>query len=90
MIDRWPKPAIAQFADDVGLPYVTAQVMRYRNSISPCHWPEVVAAAQRRGFTDITHELLSELYAAQSSRRRAMRKRLGNAQRPPSEAVAAV
>lgn len=70
VIDRWPKPSISQFADDVGIHYVTAQVMRHRNSISPDHWPAVVDAAQRRGFREITLDLLCRLRAERSKRLR--------------------
>ncbi len=70
VIDRWPKPSIAQFAEDVGIHYVTAQVMRHRNSIGPDHWPAVVDAAQRRGFSEITLELLCRLRAERFKRSR--------------------
>jgi hypothetical protein len=61
IIDLWPKPSIRTFADDLGLKYSTAQLMRYRNSISSDHWCGVVEAARRRGFNAITMELLAEL-----------------------------
>lgn len=61
IIDRWPAPSIRTFAEDVGLKYVTAQLMRYRNSIAAEHWLAVVAAAERRGFSDITLGVLAEL-----------------------------
>lgn len=61
IIDLWPSPSIRSFADDLGLKYSTAQVMRYRNSISSDHWAAVVAAARSRGFAGITMELLAAL-----------------------------
>ncbi len=61
IIDLWPTPSIRSFADDLGLKYSTAQVMRYRNSIASDHWTAVVEAAKRRGFKDVTMELLAHL-----------------------------
>lgn len=75
VIDRWPKPSIAQFAEDVGVHYVTAQLMRHRNSISPDHWPAVVEAAQLRGFDEITLDLLLRLRAERTKRLRMCRER---------------
>lgn len=57
IIDRWP--SIREYADDIGVPYVTAQVMRYRTNIHVRHWDAVVDAAAARGWSDITHELLA-------------------------------
>ena len=57
IIDRWP--SLRDYARDIRVAYVTAQVMRYRGSIHVRHWDAVVDAARGRGWSDITHELLS-------------------------------
>lgn len=64
IINLWPQPSIRTFADDLGLKYTTAQLMRYRNSIAADHWHDVVKAAKRRGFDHVTIELLADLKAA--------------------------
>jgi len=63
LIDLWPeKPgsSVRNFAVDLGIPYVTAQLMRYRNSVHPRHWGRLVAAAKRRGLA-VDMELLATL-----------------------------
>lgn len=57
IIDKWP--TLSAYASDIGVAYVTAQVMRYRGSIHVRHWDAVVDAALKRGWQDVTHELLS-------------------------------
>ena len=59
IIDRWP--SLRAFADDIGVPYGTAQLMRHRNGIAPRHWRRLEAAAQRRGISGVTVQLLSEI-----------------------------
>ena len=61
IIDRWPKPSLQTFADDIGVVYVTAQLMRYRSSISSTHWDAVVAGAKRRGIDGVSLELLASI-----------------------------
>lgn len=61
IIDLWPKPSIRSFADDLGLKYTTAQVMRWRNRIADDHWMAVVEAARKRGFQGVTMEALATL-----------------------------
>ena len=57
IIARWG--SIKEFAEDIGVLYVTAQVMKHRNSIHPRHWDAVITAAAARGIPGITYELLS-------------------------------
>lgn len=78
LIARWE--SIGAFADDVGVPYGTAQMWKFRNSIHPRHWTDVVKAARMRGFDDVSLEKLTEM-----SRRRDRRRRRG----PLGEGVAA-
>ncbi len=59
VIDKWP--SLRDFAADIGVQYVTAQVMRWRGSINADHWDAVVQAAKQRGFDGITIELLAKL-----------------------------
>ena len=56
IVDLWPN--IQAFADDLGVPYVTAQSMKFRNNIHSRHWRAVIAAAQRHGFEGISYEVL--------------------------------
>lgn len=72
LIARWPKPSIRNFADDIGVAYVTAQMMKHRNSIRPEYWADVVRAAQERQIEGVTLESLQQL----AERRR--RKCVGN------------
>ena len=71
LIDLWPAPSRSNFARDLGLDYVHAQSMHRRNSISPKHWPGVVAAAEVRGIPGITTELLAGLAMARDLERAA-------------------
>lgn len=64
VIDLWP--SISAFAADIGVSYVTAQVMRHRNSIAAKHWRSVVESAEERGL-DVTYELLASLKAGGSN-----------------------
>lgn len=61
VINLWP--SLSAFARDIRVEYVTAQIMRYRDSIAPRHWPKVVAAARKRGFEGVTLELLTSFKA---------------------------
>jgi hypothetical protein len=64
LIGTWPRDegmtSIATFAADMGVPYYHAQTMRYRSSISVEKWPDVIAAAKKRGF-GITHDDLAKM-----------------------------
>ena len=54
IIQAWPAPSIRSFADDIGVEYVTAQMMKHRNSISPEYWSLIVEAASDRGIHGVT------------------------------------
>lgn len=58
IIRLWP--SISSFADDIGVEYVTAQVMKHRKSIHSRHWDAVVDAAAKRGLVFVTHKALSK------------------------------
>jgi hypothetical protein len=59
VINLWP--SLGEFAEDIGVNYVTAQVMKHRDSINSRHWLNVVKAAEARGFEQVTVELLASL-----------------------------
>lgn len=59
IIGMWP--SIGEFAADIGVKYVTAQLMKHRNSIGADHWSAVVEAARKRGYDVVTLELLAGL-----------------------------
>jgi hypothetical protein len=57
LIDRWP--SAAEFSRDINVSFDTVRGWRPRNSIPAGYWPDVIAAAQKRGFSDVTVELLT-------------------------------
>lgn len=57
IIKLWP--TLGDFAEDMGLKYVTAQVMYHRDSVHPRHWTRLVSAARRAGHCDVTYERLA-------------------------------
>jgi hypothetical protein len=59
VIARWN--SVADFAGDIGVDRKHAHGMRLRRSIPPYYWANVVKGALRRGYHDITHELLITL-----------------------------
>lgn len=61
IIGLWP--SLREFADDIGVRYGTAQVMRYRNQLKDEHWQAVVAAASRRGLP-VTLDILARIAAS--------------------------
>lgn len=61
LINGWP--SLSVFADDIGVPYVTAKAMRRRSSIPSAYWLRAVEAAKARGVSNVTLEALAA-YAA--------------------------
>ena len=57
VIDLWPN--LQAFARDIRVSYDTAKQMRRRNSIADRHRQAVVEAAEARGFSGISFELLT-------------------------------
>jgi hypothetical protein len=57
IISFWPDPeALAQ---DLRLPKNTVIGWRWRNSIPPRHWTNLVLAARKRSFVGVTFETLA-------------------------------
>ena len=52
--------SLKAFAADIRVAYVTAQVMKHRNSISPDYWPLMVSAAEKRGIKGVSYETLTK------------------------------
>ncbi len=73
VIDRWPE--LKDFASDLGVKYVNAQVMRHRNSIPSDYWESVVQAAHARKIPGISYEILARLRAKKPLRRRQPKRR---------------
>ena len=48
----------------IGKPIGTASAMKTRDVIPPAYWDAVVSGATEAGLADISHELLSKLYAS--------------------------
>lgn len=61
LINRWP--ALSAFADDIGVPYVTAKAMRRRGSIPAAYWLRVVECARARNLDGVSLEILAEMAA---------------------------
>ena len=61
VINLWP--SLGAFAQDLGVPYVTAKAMRRRGSIPAPYWVTVVARARERSIENVTVERLAELIA---------------------------
>ena len=72
IIDRWP--SISIYADDIGVGYVTAQTMRYRDQINVRHWHAIVNAAEKRGL-DVSYETLAGIAASKKLKRNPPRRR---------------
>lgn len=67
IIMRWP--SLREFAEDLGVPYVTAQVMKHRDSIAAEHWAAVVDGAKSRKIAGVTLELLARIKAERAGKR---------------------
>ncbi|CZT36158.1 hypothetical protein GA0004734_00031600 [Rhizobium sp. 9140] len=52
IINLWP--SLTLFADDLGVPYVTAKAMRRRASIPAPYWIRAVEAASVRGLVGVS------------------------------------
>ncbi len=51
IIDQWP--SLAEFANDLSVPYGTAKAMRRRGSIPAIYWNVIVASASRRSINGV-------------------------------------
>ena len=65
IIDRWP--SLGDFARDLGISYVNAQQMRFRDSIASDHWSKVEEMARKRGFSGVTVKVMADLKASQKT-----------------------
>jgi hypothetical protein len=61
-INLWP--SLRSFAEDIGVDYGTAQVMKHRDSVSDKYWLQMVEAAAERRISGVTLERLAEMKAA--------------------------
>jgi hypothetical protein len=73
IIDLWPpigsRSGLQVFADDIGVPYGTAQVMRFRGWVHARHWLAMSRAAQKRGLKDVTVAFLAEVSSQRSKKK---------------------
>lgn len=67
IIGCWP--TLDDFAQEIGVKVSHARVMKHRNSISSQFWLPVAAAAQKRGFDDITVAKLADIQASRMGRK---------------------
>lgn len=63
----WVSPT--ELSVDLGVPYVTAQMMRRRKSIGVDHWPAVIRAAKRKGVR-LDNDDLVQMRLAKSRQRK--------------------
>lgn len=66
LIGLWPAPELTTFAADINVPTKHASAMKTRNSINVDYWPDVIAAAERRGLEGVTYERLTLMHAKRS------------------------
>lgn len=61
VMDRWE--SAEALAEELGQKGVTVRQWRNRGGIPPRYWLALLEAAERRGFSDITPELLTRIHA---------------------------
>ncbi len=66
IIDRWGNRAA--FAREIGVDYQAARGWYDRNSIPSEYWVDVVSAAQKQGFDDVSLDLLATIKSAERPR----------------------
>lgn len=66
VVSMWP--TAVDLAQDLGILEGTARAWRARNAIPPAYWQEIALAAEKRGFTDVTVELLAGIAARDAGR----------------------
>lgn len=66
VIDRWESAEV--LAGELGQKGVTVRAWRNRGAIPPRYWLNLVEAARRRGFPDVTLELLAQIHASPAGR----------------------
>jgi hypothetical protein len=57
-------PSDADLARDIGVPYPTVAAWKQRGSVPVAYWRALLRAARKRGFRQITANLLVDLHAA--------------------------
>lgn len=65
LINLWP--SLSDFADDIGVPYMTAKGMRRRGSVPAGYWLAMEEAASARGIEGISVRRLAEMVAVPRS-----------------------
>ncbi len=61
LLGLWP--TLTEFASDIRVPLKNVSAMKARDSINVDYWPELIAAAERRGFAGVTYERLTLMHA---------------------------
>lgn len=67
LIGLWPEPSLTTFASDISIPVKHASAMKARDSINVDYWPDLIAAAERRGLEGVTYERLALMHAKRPS-----------------------
>lgn len=77
VIDAWT--SLADFAADLGVPYVTASLMRQRGSIHARHWKGLIEASKKRRIRGISLELLASFAAKDTDAHKPSTEKEGHA-----------
>ena len=62
LLNLWESPKA--LSDDIAIPYVSAQMMKFRSSVAVRHWPAIIEAARRRGVPLTMDDLVRMKVAA--------------------------
>lgn len=65
IIDLWP--TATELAAELGEKEGTVRQWKNRNSIPADRWPAIVGASARRGFRQVTYEILAAIAAAKKA-----------------------
>lgn len=60
-------PSDAEFGRDIGVPYPTISAWKQRASIPAAYWWDIVRAAMRRGYSQVTADVLARLHSRKSN-----------------------
>jgi hypothetical protein len=55
-------PSDADLGRDIGVPYPTVSAWKQRGSIPTSHWPAIIRAASKRGYREVTADLLLSVH----------------------------
>lgn len=72
VLDLWETPKA--LSDDLGVPYVTAQLMIRRKSVGIDHWPKLVELVRAKGHVITNDDLVAMSLKQRAATRKAKRQ----------------